>query len=116
MVVEDHKNVAIEFLAASDEEFERGDVVQGAKMLWEAAVHAVSAVALARGWPHESHRLLKFAVDRLGKEYDDKLLVAGFAIAEEFSRHRVPDWMEDWERDANRPEVHDFVERVLGLN
>ena len=109
------REAAVEFLVASDEEFDRGNVVQGAKKLWEAAAHAVTAVAVERRWPHEDRRLLKFAAVRLADEHDDMLIAAGFGIAEEFSRHQAPDWMEDWERDADRPLVHDFVRRVLGL-
>ena len=113
-VVMREREAAVEFLGASDEEFDRGDVVEGAKKLWEAAAHAVTAVAMERRWPHEDRRLLKFAAVRLADEHDDPMIAAGFGIAEEFSRHQAPDWMEDWERDADRPLVHDFVKRVLG--
>ena len=115
MVVEDHKNVAIEFLAASDHEFERGDVLQGAEKLWGAAARAVMAVAQERGWSHESHRSLKNAAIKLFQQTGDPLIEAHFGIAEKFHRHFYHDSMEDWERDADRPLVHDFVERVLGL-
>ena len=56
----EQRQVARDFLAASDGAFARGDVLQG---------------------------------------------------AEKFHR----DSMEDWERDADRPLVHDFVERILAV-
>ena len=107
--------MAREFLTASDEEFARGDVLQGAEKLWGAAAHAVMSVAQERGWDCGSHRSLKNGVLRLAEEYDDQLIAGYFLAAEKFHRHFYRDSMEDWERDSDRPLVHDFVERVLGL-
>ena len=116
----EHRQIALDFLVASDEEFERGEVLQGAEKLWGAAAHAVMAIAQERDWAHESHRSLKNAVIRLSKAYNDPLsqqgFLAGFLAAEKFHRHFYHDSMEDWERDADRPLVHDFVRRVSALN
>ena len=60
----EHRQVARDFLAVSDSEVARGDVLQG---------------------------------------------------AEKFRRHFYHDSMEYWERDADRPLVHDFVERILAV-
>ena len=111
----EHRQLAIELLAASDEAFEQDEVVEGAMKLWEAAAHAVTAAAVARGWPVGDRRLLKFAAERLAKEIGDPSIAGAYAGAEEFSRHRSRDWMEDWQRDADRPLVRDLVRRVLGL-
>ena len=112
----EHRQVALDFLAVSDEEFERGDVLQGAEKLWGAAAHAVMAAAQEREWPHESHRSLKNAAMNLSEEAEDPLIDAYFLAAEKFHRHFYHDSMEDWERDADRPKVHDFVRRVLDLS
>ncbi len=111
----EHRQVALDFLAASDEEFEGGGVLQGAEKLWGAAAHAVMGAAQEREWPHESHRSLKNAVVRLAEEHDDPLIRSNFGVAEKFHRHFYHDSMEDWERDSDRPLVHDFVRRVLDL-
>ena len=116
MSTAEHRQTALDFLAASDEEFDRGGVLQGAEKLWGAAAHAVMAAAQERDWPHESHRSLKNAVVRLAQEYDDPLIRSNFGFAEKFHRHFYHDSMEDWERDADRPLVHDFVQRVLSLS
>ena len=110
-----HRQVARDFLTASDEEFERGEILQGAEKLWGAAAHAVMAVAQERGWSHDSHRSLKNAAIRLSQLREDPLIEAYFLAAEKFHRHFYHDSMEDWERDADRPLVHDFVRRVLAL-
>ena len=111
-----HRQVARDFLTASDEEFERGEVLQGSEKLWGAAAHAIMAAAQEREWPHESHRSLKNAAMNLSEESEDPLIDAYFLAAEKFHRHFYHDSMEDWERDADRPKVHSLVRRVLALN
>ncbi len=110
------REIAIACLAESDAAIERDEVVEGAMKLWEAAAHAVAAAAVERRWPFGDRRLLKSAAVRLAREYGDPTIAAGYAGAEEFSRHQSRDWMEDWERDANRPLVKEFVGRVVRLN
>ena len=109
----EHRQVALDFLAASDEEFERGDVLQGAEKLWGAAAHAIMSVAQEEGWGHESHRALKNAAIRLSQLREDPLIEAYFGLAEKFHVYFYHGTMEDWERDADRPLVHDLVRRVL---
>ena len=115
-VVRRERETAIACLAESDAAFERDEVVEGAMKLWEAAAHAVAAAAVERRWPFGDRRLLKLAAVRLAREYGDPTIAAGYAGAEDFSRHQSRDWMEDWERDANRPLVKEFVGRVVRLN
>ena len=115
MQVREHAETAREFLIASDREFAAGDVVQASEKLWGAAAHAVMAVAQERKWNHSSHRSLKNTAIRLSREQGDPLIEAYFAVAEKFHRNFYHDSMEDWERDADRPLVHDFVARVLAL-
>ena len=109
----EHRQTALDFLAASDEEFERGDILQGAEKLWGAAAHSIMSIAQEREWPHESRRSLKNAAERIAQEYDDPLIAANFAIAEKFHVYFHHGIMEDWEREADRPLVHDLVRRVL---
>ena len=116
MLVREHAETAREFLIASDAEFDKDDLVQGSEKLWGAAAHAVIAVAQQRNWScDKSHRSLKNAVIRLSREQGDPLIEAQFAAAEKFHRNFYHDDMEDYERDADLPLVHDFVARVLAL-
>ncbi len=110
----EHRQVAREFLAASDAEFGQGDVLQGAEKLWGAVAHAIMSVAQERGWRHDSHRTMKNAAIRLAAEREDPLIEAYFGLAEKFHVYFYHRTMEDWERDADRPLVRDFVHRVLG--
>ena len=116
MLVRERAETAREFLITSDAEFDKGDLVQASENLWGAAAHAVIAVAQQRNWScDESHRSLKITVIKLSRERGDPLIEAQFAAAEKFHRNFSQDDMEDYERDADRPLVHDFVARVLAL-
>ena len=115
MITTEHAETAREFLAASDREFDDGDILQGAEKLWGAAAHAVMAVAQERGWPHESHRSLKNAVNRISAELDDPYIETCFGLAEKFHRHFYHDSMEEYERHIDRPHVKRFVDRMLTI-
>ena len=73
------------------------------------------SVAMERDWPHESHRALKNAAARLAAERKDPSIEHLFAVAEKFHVYFYHRTMENWERDADRPFLHDFVQRVLAL-
>ena len=113
MSATEHRQVARDFLAASDQEFDRGDVLRGANKLWSAAAHSIMSIAKKRYWPHQSHRALKNAAARIADERRDPLIASNFAVAERFHVYFYHGIMEDWERDVDRPPVHDLVRRVL---
>jgi uncharacterized protein (UPF0332 family) len=115
MLVQEHVQTAREFLEAADGEFAAGDMVRGSEKMWGAASHAVMAVAQQQGWPFGSHRALKNAVERFVVEHSDPAIRSGFLAAEKFHRNFYHDYMEDFELDADRPVVRDFVTRVLAL-
>ena len=115
MLADDRAAAALDFLAISDAEFAEGDRMQASEKLWGAATQALMAVAKERGWPHGSHQALKAAARRLADEQNDRLITAGFGFAEKFHANFYHDFMRDYQLDADRPEVHDFVHRVLAL-
>ena len=115
MLADDRAATALDFLAISDAEFADGDRMQASEKLWGAATQALIAVADQRGWPHDSRQELKVAARRLGDEQNDHLITGGFGIAEKFHANFSYDFMEDFQLDADRPLVHDFVHRVLAL-
>ena len=42
-----------DYLAAADLEFENGDAEAGTECLWAAITHTLTAIADAKGWPHD---------------------------------------------------------------
>ena len=115
MLSRDHLRIARESLTAADRGFATGDHLKGSRKLWNAASHALTAVAQRRNLPHGSHRALKQASRLLADESGEMALFAGFAAAEKFHANASYDFMEDFEFDFDRPMVSDFVERLLVL-
>ena len=116
MQTRDHVRTAREFLTAADREFDAGDHLQASEKLWGAASHALIAVAQQRNWPHGSHRALKTAAQLLVDETGDMALLAGFLAAQKFHANFYHDFMEDFDLDADRPTVKDFVDRLMALS
>lgn len=116
MIHEEHSETALEFLAASDREFEAGDHLQASEKLWGAATHAVMAAAMKREWGEcRTHRAIKSAAVRLAEETNDTMLTAGFGIAEKFHKNFYHDEMSEYDIQVERPIVHMFVQRALAL-
>ena len=115
MLADDRAATALEFLAKSDAEFADGDRLQASEKLWGAATQALMAVAQQQGWPHGSHQALKTAARRLADEQGDQQIATRFGLAEKFHANFYHDFMRDYQLDEDRPEVHDFVHRVLAL-
>ena len=115
MRVQEHIETARDFLEESDREFSEGKDLQASEKLWGAASHAVMAVAQQHDWPYGSHRAMKTAVDMIAEEYNDPLLPGGFGFAEKFHANFYHGFMEDYQLDADRPMVRDFVHRVIAL-
>ena len=110
-----HAQAAGDFLEAADREFASGDHLQASEKLWGAASHAVMAVAQQRGLPFGSHRALKEAVQHLAEDTGDRALIGGFGVAEKFHANFYHDFMEDYQLDADRPVIREFVNRMLTL-
>ena len=115
MQTEQHAQAAQDFLEAADREFASGDHLQASEKLWSAASHAVMAVAQHRGLSFGSHRALKEAVQHLADDTGDRGLIGGFGVAEKFHANFYHDFMEDYQLDADRPVMREFVNRMLAL-
>ena len=68
---------AKKLLEASDHAFDRNDTRAGSRLIWEAAIAGVSAVAESRGWPHATIDDLKETIRRLD-DMDDPAQTNGF--------------------------------------
>ena len=115
MTEQGYAECARKFLADSDREFAAGERQQASEKLYGAASEALTAIAIQRGWKHRTHRDMKNAAQRLADEHNDLFLVAGFNTAEKFHKNFFHDEMEEYEIAADRPTVHEYVNRVLAL-
>ena len=62
---------AQKLLDASDRAFDADDTKTGSRLIWEATVAGISAVAEARGWPHATIDDIKQTIHRLD-DMDDR--------------------------------------------
>ena len=106
---------AREFLAQAEAEFAMADTRQAAEKLYGASVQAVIAASLQRGWEYQSHRANKNAARMLAEEYGDPFLSTGFTAAERFHIHFHHGDMEDYQINADRYDVRQYVKRMLTL-
>ena len=109
----EHGGAARDSLQSAEAEFAAGNVATGSDRLWQAAVHAVAAVALERGWPSDGHQAVKAAADRLAA--GDPAIIAGFFAAQQFHANATHDFMEPDDIARGLPLVQDFVQRILAL-
>ena len=78
---ESYATAATELLVKAQESLAEGDLRQASEKGWGAAAQAVKAVAMRRGWQHQSHAALFEAVQRLMLETGDRSLQVNFHVA-----------------------------------
>ena len=115
MLTQEHAQAAKEFLDEADREFAEGDVLQASEKMWGAASHAIMAVALQRGQPCGTHRLMINAAREVADELDDVWLQAGISVAQQFHANFYHGFMETEDLKPNAEIVRGFVGRMLAL-
>ena len=111
----EHAREARERLQTADAEFASGAATQASATLWQAAAHAVMAVAGQRGWLNDSSDDVKIAADRLAADTGDAAIAGGFFAAQQFHANSRHDFMEPDDIARGCPLVQDLVHRVLAL-
>ena len=115
MLTQHTAQAAQAFFDAADQHFEDEEPLLAYDNLWNAAAHALTAVADARGWPTAEPQDLKTASDRLANEASDHHLRHQFAVAQQFrarfnngfvERHQLADYCRL---------MREFVDRMLVL-
>ena len=113
MATDERVQTAWDFLEASEREFAAGDNRQGSEKLWGAATQVVIAMSQERDWDYGSHRAMKNAAERLTAEYSDFSFRDGFGLAEKFHGNFYHNFMEDFQLEVDRPQMREFIERML---
>ena len=116
MHTNEHIQTALDFLAKSDRYFAEGnDHLKACQKLWQAAAHAITAVAQQRGWAHAGPDDLNRAVKRLTEDLDEPLLSSCFASVKMFRDNVEFDFMEEFQLKSARPRAGHFIDRMLSL-
>ena len=109
----DRVKAARKSLTDADHQFDEGNDLKGSQKMWDAAAHAVIAVAQSRVWRHNKHRHLKIAVRRLARELGDANLELGFAAAERLHANFYHGFMNENAIARDRRAAREFVETAL---
>ena len=109
----EHARAADASLQSAEAEFAAGKITAGSNRLWQAAVHAVTAVAHQRGWPSDGYADVKAAADRLAA--GDTAVIAGFFAAQQFHANATHDFMEPDDVSRGLSLARDFVHRTLSM-
>ena len=103
-------------LLESQADFANGDDhLKACQKLWQAAAHAITAVAQQRGWAHGGPDDLNRAVKRLAEDLDEPLLSSCFASVKMFRDNVEFDFMEEFQLKSARPRARHFIDRMLSL-
>lgn len=93
------------------------DHLKACEMLWQAAAHAITAVAQQRGWDYrDDSETLNDIICRLGEEQDEPYLISAFSAVKMFRDNVDYDFMEDFQYKSARPRTRRFVEHILSLS
>lgn len=111
----EHARIALAWLIISDEEFAEGRRMQASEKLWGAAAHALTAVAVERGWRYGSHRDFIATARALFEESGDAEIERGFEVARKFHANFYQNFMNDSVIESFRPNVHQFVPSILAF-
>ena len=110
-----YRTAAKDLLEQANREFAAGDVRQASEKGWGAAAQMIKAVATQRGWPHNSHILLRQAVDRLVRETGDTQIFNLFGVASSLHVNFYENWSPPAEIEAGLLDVARFVDKLEQL-
>lgn len=110
-----HIETAAEFLARAHTYLANDDLLQASEKGWGAAAQAVKAVAEARGWDHNGHRLLHQTVRRLIDETGRSDLRDRFNAANTLHANFYDGFLTDDDIREDLETVERFVEQMRPL-
>ena len=82
------------FIAKADEYLQAGDRVQASEKGWGAVAEAFKSIAEARGWNHQSHRILNDVAYQLTEEWRRNDVLSMFDAVEKLHINFYEDSME----------------------
>ena len=107
-----HNATAQHFLAQAHDYLAADDLLQASEKGWGAAAQAVKSVAETRGWPHNGHRQLFQAIDRLVAETGDEDIRIAFGLAGALHTNFYEGWLAREAIEAHLSQVAGLVEKL----
>ena len=113
--VDTYREASRRFLAQAFAELEAGDLPQASEKGWGAASQMVKAAAEDRGWPHNGHRQLFLAIDRLVTETGDGDIRSAFNDAGALHTNFYEAWLSRESIEANLSRVARLMDKLESL-
>ncbi len=113
---EEHSVTGRELLARAEVAVDQDDLLQASEKGWDAAAHVVNGYAQRMGWPHNSHRLLYQAVNRLAQETGDGQFRVLFSSASSLHSNFYENWMPKEMVAADLAQVREFLNKLGELS
>ena len=114
--VERHAAISLRFIAQSQAELAKGDMLQASEKAWVSAAHAMKAAAETRGWKHGTHRLLFDIAARIADETGDSDLLGLFKEASALHRNFYEGWETEYTVQKSIERVKRLVEKMEALS
>ncbi|MDE2988009.1 MAG: PaREP1/PaREP8 domain-contain protein [Chloroflexi bacterium] len=110
-----YRELSAEYLDHARALLAEGDLPQASEKGWGAASVLVKAVAEARGWRHEGHRELWWALAQLADETNDGEMRRQFGLAGALHTNYYEAWLDEKAVAQYLGEVEQLVEKLDGL-
>ena len=112
---QDHNETGRTFLARARDYLAEDDLLQASEKGWGAAARMVKAAAEQNGWPHNSHRDLYSAINRLVEATEDEDIRIAFGLAGALHTNFYEGWLPRETVEAHLDRVAELVEKLDAL-
>ena len=110
-----YRDMSAEYLDHARALLAEGDLKQASEKAWGAAAVMVKAAAEERGWRHEGHRELWWALERLADESNDGEMRRQFGLAGALHTNYYEDWLSAQMVEEYLSEVQRLISRLDDL-
>ncbi len=110
-----YSDTSRDFLAKARTYLAEGDLLQASEKGWGAAAQMVKCIAESRGWPHEGHRELWRAVNRLAHETGDREILTSFGLAGFLHTNFYEGWLTHEAVESHLSKVEELLGKLEGL-
>ena len=111
-----HWETSQRLIRQADAELAAGDLLQASEKGWGAAAHAMKAIAIERGWRHDTHARLFGIADRLVAETSDYGFRALFRTASDAHKNFYEGSMTEEDVAASLADIQTLLEMLSNLS
>ena len=97
LLAEEYRETSRRLIRQSDDEFEKGDLIQASEKAWSAASQYLKSMAALRGIQHTSHWELRLVANHIVNETRQLRIRELFAVGESLHANFYEAWMPEEE-------------------